>query len=59
MQGISFNNAPIHTPVLKNEVISFLDIQPDGIYVDGTCGLGGHSKIILKNLTTSFWWKKT
>ena len=46
------NNTPIHIPVLKNEVISFLDIQPDGIYIDGTCGLGGHSKIILKNLSS-------
>ena len=52
MQSISSENTPIHIPVLKKEVISFLDIQPDGIYVDGTCGLGGHSKIILKNLST-------
>ena len=36
MQGISFDNTPIHIPVLKNEVISYLDIQPDGIYVDET-----------------------
>ena len=50
-QGISFDNAPIHVPVLKNEVMSFLDIQPDGTYVDGTCGLGGHSKLILENLS--------
>ena len=42
---------PIHIPVLKDEVISLLDIQPDGIYIDGTCGLGGHSKLILKNLS--------
>ena len=53
MKGILFDNTPIHTPVLKNEVISFLDVQPNGIYVDGTCGLGGHSKIILKNLQLS------
>ena len=53
MQGISFDNTPIHIPVLKNEVASFLDIQPDGIYVDGTCGLGGHSKIILKSLSSN------
>ena len=53
MQSISSENTPIHIPVLKKEVISFLDIQPDGIYVDGTCGLGGHSKIILKNLSSS------
>ena len=52
MQNISIENTPIHIPVLKDEVVSFLDIKPDGIYVDGTCGLGGHSKIILKNLSS-------
>ncbi len=40
-----------HFPVMKNEVISFLNIKPNGIYVDGTCGLGGHSRAILNNLT--------
>ena len=52
-QGVSYDKTPFHIPVLKNEVISFLDIRPGGIYVDGTCGLGGHSKIILKNLSSS------
>tara|TARA_B100000131_G_scaffold270825_1_gene270858 strand:- start:85 stop:981 length:897 start_codon:yes stop_codon:yes gene_type:complete len=52
-QGVSYDKTPFHIPVLKNEIISFLDIRPDGIYVDGTCGLGGHSKIILKNLSSS------
>ena len=51
MQSIAFDKTPIHTPVLKDEVVSSLDIQPDGIYIDGTCGLGGHSKIILKKLS--------
>tara|TARA_Y100001970_G_C14156909_1_gene816105 strand:+ start:388 stop:1281 length:894 start_codon:yes stop_codon:yes gene_type:complete len=51
MQSIAFDKTPIHNPVLIDEVVSFLDIQPDGIYVDGTCGLGGHSKIILKKLS--------
>ncbi len=52
MQGFSINNSPIHIPVLKNEVVSFLDIRQDGIYVDGTCGPGGHSKIILEKLSS-------
>ena len=52
MQNISFDKTPIHVPVLKDEVISFLDIQPDGIYIDGTCGLGGHSRMILENLSS-------
>ena len=42
---------PLHVPVLSDEIISFLNINPNGIYVDGTCGLGGHSKLILKNLS--------
>ena len=52
MQGFSIDNSPIHIPVLKNEVVSFLDIRQDGIYVDGTCGPGGHSKIILEKLSS-------
>ena len=35
-----------HTSVLLNESIEALQIQPDGIYVDGTLGGGGHSKEI-------------
>ena len=42
---------PLHTPVLPNEVVSFFNINPNGVYVDGTCGLGGHSKLILNNLS--------
>lgn len=41
-----------HTPVMLNECIEGLDIKPDGIYVDGTLGGGGHSGEILKRLTT-------
>ncbi|GHV08480.1 ribosomal RNA small subunit methyltransferase H [Bacteroidia bacterium] len=39
-----------HTPVLLQESISGLNIQPDGVYVDVTFGGGGHSKEILKHL---------
>ena len=39
-----------HNPVLLNECIEGLDINPAGIYVDVTFGGGGHSKLILKNL---------
>ena len=39
-----------HKPVLFHEVIEALQIKPDGIYVDGTYGRGGHSEAILARL---------
>lgn len=42
---------PEHISVLLNECIENLNIKPDGIYVDGTLGMGGHSEQILKKLT--------
>ena len=39
-----------HKPVMVNEVVKLLITRPDGIYVDGTTGSGGHSEEILKNL---------
>ena len=41
-----------HYSVLLNETIEQLHIKPDGIYVDGTLGGGGHSLEICKRLTT-------
>lgn len=43
-------NSPYHRPVLLQEAIDGLNIQPDGIYVDCTFGGGGHSNEILKRL---------
>ena len=41
-----------HNPVLLKECIEGLNIDPAGIYVDVTFGGGGHSREILKHLTT-------
>jgi 16S rRNA (cytosine1402-N4)-methyltransferase len=43
-------DAYVHTPVLLEEVLSGLNIRPDGIYVDCTFGRGGHSRKILESL---------
>lgn len=41
-----------HKSVMLEECIDFLDIKPDGIYVDGTAGGAGHSKKIAEKLNT-------
>lgn len=40
-----------HFSVMLDECINGLDIKPNGIYIDGTCGGAGHSKEIAKRLT--------
>ena len=39
-----------HTSVLFNECIDNLNIKPDGVYVDGTLGGGGHASGICEKL---------
>lgn len=41
-----------HRPVLLDECIQSLAIRPEGVYVDGTLGRGGHSGEIAKRLTS-------
>ena len=43
---------PRHFSVLLNECIENLNIKPDGVYLDGTLGLGGHSYQIAARLST-------
>jgi 16S rRNA (cytosine1402-N4)-methyltransferase len=40
----------MHEPVLASEAIEALAVRPEGTYVDGTFGRGGHSRLILERL---------
>lgn len=46
------NRTESHTPVLVEEVMQWLQIKPDGIYVDATLGAGGHSAVIAQRLVS-------
>ena len=46
MSGQTFS----HQPVLFQQVLHLMNIKPDGLYVDGTFGRGGHSAAILAQL---------
>jgi 16S rRNA (cytosine1402-N4)-methyltransferase len=41
-----------HTPVLLEEVLEWLRLKPEGIYVDATLGAGGHSAAIAARLSS-------
>jgi 16S rRNA (cytosine1402-N4)-methyltransferase len=42
----------LHTPVMLEEVLAWLQVKPDGIYVDATLGAGGHSAAIAARLSS-------
>ena len=44
----------MHYSVMKEECIENLNIKSDGIYVDGTIGLAGHSSEILRRIPEGF-----
>ena len=44
--------SPEHVPVLLDETVTALNIKPDGLYIDGTFGRGGHARAILGELSS-------
>ncbi|MFC0323626.1 16S rRNA (cytosine(1402)-N(4))-methyltransferase RsmH [Gallibacterium melopsittaci] len=49
MEQVTYSD-PAHFTVLLNEAVEGLSIKPNGIYIDGTFGRGGHSRKILSEL---------
>jgi len=45
-------NSQYHIPVMTSEVLEFLNLKMDGVYIDGTIGAGGHTNEILSNLSS-------
>ena len=43
-------NKPEHTTVLLHEAVDAIVVDPDGFYVDGTFGRGGHTAELLSRL---------
>jgi 16S rRNA (cytosine1402-N4)-methyltransferase len=41
----------VHEPVMPGEVLQYLEVHGDGVYVDCTTGLGGHSREIARRLS--------
>src|SRR5271155_430115 len=44
----------MHVPVMLGECLEYLAIRPDGMFLDATAGLGGHSGAIAARLTSGF-----
>ncbi len=44
----------MHVPVLEKEVMEFLEVEKGAYFLDGTLGMGGHTKAILSNNNNAF-----
>ena len=44
----------MHVPVMLRECLEYLAVRPDGVYLDATCGLAGHTAAIARQFTTGF-----
>src|SRR6202167_5512971 len=44
----------MHVPVMLSECLDYLNVRPEGVYLDMTAGLGGHAGAIARRLETGF-----
>jgi len=44
----------MHFPVMLRESIEYLAVRPEGVYLDATSGLGGHTQALAERLKTGF-----
>src|SRR3954463_12205007 len=54
MNASLFAEGPRHYSVLWRESLEYLAIRPDGVYIDLTAGLGGHTRLIAERLRQGF-----